>query len=74
MYFFVEKNCEREYNIDLYMVFEKFGMKGGGFMCTEGNSDSCRRCDSLDVPPRWCTIKLNKEDYSYGRIGREEFK
>ena len=43
-------------------------------MCTDGNSDSCRRCLNVkgqDVPPRLRTIKLNKEDYFYDRFGRE---
>ena len=39
-------------------------------------SDSCRRKDSAlggDVPPRLCTVKLNKEDSFYDRIGREGY-
>ena len=50
-----------------------FGMKGGGFMRTD-DSDSCRRCEAAyggDVPPRLCTIKLNKEDSFYDRNERE---
>ena len=34
------------------------------------DSDSCRRCEAAyeaDVPPRLCTIKLNKEDSSNDR-------
>ncbi len=38
------------------------------------DSDSCRRCEAsvgADVPPRLCTIKLNKEDCFYDRNRRE---
>ena len=48
-------------------------MKGGGFMRTD-DSDSCRRCEAAyggDVPPRLCTIKLNKEDSFYDRKRRK---
>ena len=37
-------------------------MKGGGFMSTD-STDSCRCNKGADVPPRLCTIKLNKEDF-----------
>ena len=46
-------------------------------MSTDGNSDSCRRCETvngLDVPSRLCTIKLNKEDSFYDRFRREGYR
>ena len=61
------------YNKDLYRLTKIPVWKGGGFMRTE-DPDSCRRCEKSvggDVPPRLCTIKLNKEDTFYDRNRRE---
>ena len=41
------------------------------------DSDSCRRCEKSvggEVPPRLCTIKLNKEDSFYDRFRKGRYK